>query len=45
MRDLYLIKLARDFYQKGIKDEEFIMKAIETTLGRYLRKSNEKRRY
>ena len=42
MRDLHLIKLARDFYQKGVKDEEFIMKAIESTLGGTCEKATKK---
>ena len=36
MREKRLIKIAKEFYLNGIKDEEYIMKAIETTLGRNL---------
>jgi hypothetical protein len=36
MREKRLVKIAKEFYLNGIKDEEFIMKAIETTLGRNL---------
>lgn len=36
MRDKRLIKIAKEFYLKGVTDEEYIMKAIETTLGRNL---------
>lgn len=38
MRDKRLIKIAKEFYLEGVKDEDFIMKAIETTLGRNLQK-------
>ena len=33
MREERLVKIAKEFYLNGVKDEEFIMKAIETTLG------------
>lgn len=42
MRDLKLIKLAKEFYKNGIKDEEFIMKAIESSLGGTCEKATKK---
>ena len=40
MRDKRLIKIAKEFYLKGVNDEEYIMKAIETTLGGVCEKAN-----